>query len=233
MKRFVICLSLFAVAGAAYGEHKTELGKPVLTKEQQQALTPAKALEILKQGNQRFVAGELTIRDHKAQVRAAVSGQYPLAIVLSCVDSRVPVEDVFDRGIGDLFVARVAGNFENADILGSMEFATKASGSKLVVVMGHEHCGAVKSAIAGAELGNITTMLDNIEPAISACANYDGEKSEKNPEYVHMVAWENVRQTIADIRDKSPILKSLEDEGAIRIVGGMYDMDTGMVEFID
>lgn len=142
------------------------LVESVLTKEEQDRLTPDKVLELLEEGNRRFVSGTLTSRDHSKQVREATKGQYPKAIILSCVDSRVPVEDVFDRGIGDVFVARVAGNFSNTDILGSMEFACKVSGSKLVLVLGHEHCGAVKGAIDGVELGNITPMLENIKPAV-------------------------------------------------------------------
>jgi carbonic anhydrase len=241
MKLMMICSLTLVVllgVGCSAPNQTTQTDEPaplrtVFTAEEQQAMTPDQVLARLKEGNQRFVAGELTPRDHQARVRAAVSGQHPLAIVLSCVDSRVPVEDIFDFGVGDIFVARVAGNFENEDILGSMEYATKVAGSKLVVVMGHEHCGAVKSAIAGAELGNITGMLDNIEPAIEACSRYEGEKSDKNPEYVHQVTSENVRKTIADIREKSPVMKELEDEGAIKIVGAMYDLDTGQVEFTD
>ncbi len=171
----------------------------MLTKEEQDKLTPDTVLELLKEGNRRFVSGTLTIRDHSQQIRDATSGQYPKAIILSCVDSRVPVEDVFDRGIGDLFVARVAGNFENTAILGSMEFACKVSGSKLVLVLGHEYCGAVKGAIDNVELGNITPMLKNIRPAIEHFTEYEGDKTSKNEEFVHMVAEQSVRGTIKDI----------------------------------
>lgn len=204
----------------------------VLTKEQQAKLTPDAVLSELRAGNARFVAGTLTERDHSKQVRAAVAGQYPEAVVLSCIDSRVPVEDVFDRGIGDIFVARVAGNVENTDILGSLEYATKVAGAKLVVVLGHEHCGAVKGAIDGVKLGNITALLARIEPAVKHFASYKGDKSSRNAAFVHMVAVQNVRQTIADIRKKSPILAKLEERGAIKIVGAMYDMDTGKVRFL-
>jgi len=138
----------------------------VLTKEEQDALSPDKVIQSLKEGNERFMRNDLTARNHSAQVRRSVKAQYPKAIVLSCVDSRVPVEDVFDRGIGDIFVARVAGNFVNEDILGSMEFACKVSGSKLILVMGHEHCGAVKAAVDDVKLGNITPMLSKIRPAV-------------------------------------------------------------------
>ena len=184
-------------------------------------------------GNQRFVLGTLTSRDHSKQVRQAALGQYPKAVVLSCIDSRIPVEDVFDRGIGDVFVARVAGNFENTDILGSMEFGAKVAGSKLVLVLGHEHCGAVKGAIDNVELGNITPMLKNIRPAVEHFTDYEGDKSSENEEFVHMVAEQNVRLTIGDIREQSPILREMESEGEIMIVGGLYDMDTGLVTFIE
>ena len=205
----------------------------ILTKEEQDNLTPEEVLEFLKEGNERFVSGTLTSRDHSEQVRIAANGQYPKAVVLSCIDSRVPVEDVFDRGIGDIFVARVAGNFENTDLLGSMEFATKVAGSKLVLVLGHEYCGAIKGAIDGVELGNITAMLENIRPAIEYFIGYEGDKTSQNEEFVHMVAEQNIRVTIEDIRKRSPILKEMEENGEIKIVGGMYDMNTGLVTFLD
>lgn len=205
----------------------------VLTQQEQQALTPADVSRLLRVGNARFVAGTVTSRDHSEQIREAASGQFPKAIVLSCVDSRVPVEDVFDLGIGDIFVARVAGNFENTDILGSMEFATKISGAKLILVLGHEDCGAVKAAIDRAQLGNITEMLTNIKPAVDALSHYPGDKSSKNPEFVHLVAEKNVRMTMDDIRSRSSILKGMEDSGELAIVGALYDMNTGAVEVLD
>lgn len=205
----------------------------VLTKEQQDALTPAAVIELLKAGNTRFVAGEVTIRNHKAQIRKAVASQFPKAIVLSCVDSRVPVEDVFDRGIGDLFVARVAGNFVNTDILGSMEFACAVSGAKIVLVLGHEHCGAVKSAIDDVKLGNITEMLSKLTPAVGATSGHDDDRTSGNAQFVHEVTENNVRMTIARIRDESPTLKQMEDEKKIAICGALYDMDNGEVSFLD
>jgi carbonic anhydrase len=170
------------------------------------------------------VSGTLTSRDHSKQVREAAFGQYPKAVILSCLDSRIPVEDVF--------VARVAGNFENIDILGSMEFGCKVAGSKLILVLGHEHCGAVKGAIDDVELGNITPMLKNIRPAVEHFTAYEGDRSSENEEFVHMVAEKNVRLTIADIREQSPILREMESKNEIRIVGGLYGMDTGTVTFI-
>ncbi len=203
----------------------------VLTKEEQDALTPDMVIQSFKEGNKRFMNNDLTARNHSAQVRNSVKAQYPKAIVLSCVDSRVPVEDVFDRGIGDIFVARVAGNFANEDILGSMEFACKVAGSKLVLVLGHEHCGAVKSAVDDVKLGNITAMLSKIKPAVSS-TEYTGDRSSKNQEFVHMVSENNVRNTIERIRNESPILKEMEEKGEIKIVGALYDMDDGSVDFL-
>ena len=209
------------------------LVEKVLTAEEQAALTPDKVLEMLKEGNKRFMNSNLTARDHSAQVRNSTLAQYPKAIILSCVDSRVPVEDIFDRGIGDLFVARVAGNFENADMLGSMEFACKVSGSKLILVLGHEHCGAVKAAIDDVKLGNITEMLTNIKPAVALVTDYEGERTSKNEDFVEMVCDKNVEKTISDIRALSPILKEMEDNGEIKIAGAVYDMDTGEVVFLN
>ena len=230
---FSFALAFVAGATPAISENAPPLVERVLTQEEQEKLTPDEVLRLLQDGNRRFVSGTLTSRDHSKLVREAAKGQFPKAMILSCVDSRIPVEDVFDRGIGDVFVARVAGNFENTDILGSIEFACKVSGAKLVLVLGHEHCGAVKAAIDGAVLGNITPMLENIKPAVESVAGYKGDKSSNNPGFVHMVAEKNVRLTIEDIRTRSPILKEMEDEGKIKIVGAMYSMDTGEVEFLE
>jgi carbonic anhydrase len=208
------------------------LRERVLTAEEQQALKPDSVIESLKSGNERFVNSTLTARDHSAMVRNAATGQYPKAVILSCLDSRIPVEDVFDKGIGDLFVARVAGNIVNEDILGSMEFGCKASGAKLILVLGHEACGAVKSAIDNVQLGNITAMLAKIKPAIAKSKDYTGEKTSKNNDYVDVVAKNNVLNVIADIRAKSPILKEMEDKGEIKIVGAYYSLQTGKVTFL-
>jgi len=219
----------------ATGEIRTREIKPlieeVLTADEQAALTPDKVIDGLKEGNQRFVNGDLTARDHNVQIRKTVKGQFPKAVILSCVDSRVPVEDVFDKGIGDVFVARVAGNFVNEDILGSMEFGCKVSGSKVILVLGHEHCGAVKAAVDNVQLGNITAMLSKIRPAVEAI-EYNGDRSSKNEEFVHMACERNVQKTIGDIRNNSPILKEMEDKGELKIIGGIYDMDTGEVAFL-
>ncbi len=204
----------------------------VLTKEQQDQLTPSLVLTMLREGNARYVAGEVTMRNHKAQIRKAATSQFPKAIVLSCVDSRVPVEDVFDRGIGDMFVARVAGNFVNTDILGSMEFACHVSGAKLILVLGHEHCGAVKSAIDGVELGNITEMLSKIRPAVEQTMGFDQQRTSGNESFVHAVAECNVRLNMERIRTESPILQSMEQSGDIAICGAIYNMDSGLVTFL-
>ena len=165
-------------------------------------------------------------------VRNASAAQYPKAVILSCLDSRVPVEDVFDKGIGDLFVARVAGNFVNEDILGSMEFGCKVSGAKVILVLGHESCGAIKAAIDNVKMGNITAMLTKIKPAVVKSQDFAGEKTSKNDAYIEYVAKNNIINTIATIRSKSPILKEMEDKGEIKIVGAYYDLKTGEVTFL-
>lgn len=204
----------------------------VLTAAEQKALTPDMVIESLKEGNQRFVRNEVTARDHSAMVRNASLAQFPKAVILSCLDSRIPVEDVFDKGIGDLFVARVAGNFANVDILGSMEYGCKVSGARLILVLGHESCGAVKSAIDKVELGNITAMLARIRPAIEQSQNFNGEKSSSNAAFVEYVAKNNVTNTINEIMQRSPILKEMADKGEIRVVGAYYDLKTGEVTFL-
>lgn len=208
------------------------LVEKVLTAAEQAALTPQIVLSSLKAGNVAFMSNDLTARDHSSQVRESATGQFPKAVILSCLDSRIPVEDVFNKGIGDLFVARVAGNFVNEDILGSMEFGCKVAGSKLILVMGHEHCGAVKAAVDDVKLGNITAMLSKIRPAVEMIKDFAGDRTSSNPEFVHKVCENNVTNTIAQIRSGSPILKEMEDNGEIMIVGAIYDMDTGKVVFM-
>jgi carbonic anhydrase len=206
----------------------------VMTKAEQDSLTPEQVLQEFKDGNERFKNGNMTQREHTESIRkAATGGQFPKAMVLSCLDSRVPVEDVFDQGIGDVFVGRVAGNFVNTDLLGSMEFACKVAGAKLILVMGHQHCGAVKGAIDDVRLGNITAMLENIKPAVGMSQNFEGEKSSKNEAFVKVVAQNNVRNTIANIKAKSEILRTMESKGQIKIVGAFYTLRTGELQFID
>lgn len=201
-------------------------------KESQAAMTPGKAKEALISGNERFVSKNMHERDLMAQVEATATGQYPHSVVLSCIDSRIPTEIVFDQGVGDIFNARIAGNFVNEDILGSMEFACKVAGSKLIVVMGHTSCGAVKGACDDVELGNLTQMLDKIEPAVMAVETPAGvERNSSNIEFVNDVALKNVELTIEDIKTKSPVLAEMHSAGEIEIVGAMYDVKSGKVEF--
>jgi carbonic anhydrase len=198
----------------------------------QQALTPAGAVQLLKEGNKRFVDGRGKQRDFAKQVEQTATGQFPFAVVLACIDSRVPTEIVFDQGIGDIFSAGIAGNFVNDDILGSMEFACKVAGSKLVLVMGHTSCGAVKGACDHVELGNLTGMLSKIMPAVDAVKTPEGtDRSSANLAFVDKVAEKNVYQTIDNIKQRSPILKEMYDNGEIDIVGAMYSVQTGEVQF--
>jgi len=213
-------------------EKQIPLKERVLTAAEQKALTPESVIQRLKEGNKRFMKNDLTLRDNSALVRDATEGQYPKAVILSCVDSRIPVEDVFNKGIGDLFVARVAGNFVNEDILGSMEFGCKVSGAKLILVLGHESCGAIKSAIDDVKLGNITAMLAKIKPAIAGSQDFVGDKTSKNDDFVDAVAKKNVLLTIQNIKDKSPILKEMAEKGEIKIVGAYYDLHSGEVIFL-
>ena len=204
------------------------------TKASQDAISPAKALEFLKEGNQRFTAKQQVERDLNLQVEQTSTGQFPFATVLSCIDSRVPAELVFDQGIGDIFSVRIAGNFVNADILGSMEFASKLAGTKLILVLGHTACGAVKGACDHAELGNLTGMLDNIAPAVDAIVEPTAaaERTSANIDFVNAVGTKNVELTIDRIREESPVLAEMEQAGEIQIVGGMYDIATGKVNFL-
>jgi carbonic anhydrase len=204
-----------------------------ITKETQDTLTPQSVLTDLLEGNNRFTSGTTQEVDNSALVEQTVGGQFPKAVVLSCIDSRVPVETVLDQAIGDIFVARVAGNFENTDILGSMEYSCKVAGSKLILVLGHEACGAVKAACDGVELGNITAMLDNILPAVKQSAEeVEGEANSSNGAFVAKTVENNVRLTMDRIREKSPILKEMEANGEINIVGGVYMLSSGKVEMI-
>ena len=204
-----------------------------ISKAVQDTLNPKSVLEDLLDGNDRFVNNNGQAVDNSALVNQTVSGQFPKAVVLSCIDSRVPVETVLDQAIGDIFVARVAGNFENEDILGSLEYSCKVAGSKLVLVLGHESCGAVKAACDGVELGNITHLLSNILPAVHKSADeVEGEANSSNSAFVAKTVENNVQLTIDRIRQRSPILKEMEDNGEIAIVGGVYMLSSGKVEMI-
>ena len=203
------------------------------TKETQSKMTPETSLEELKNGNKRFVDRQKLNRDLMQQVSETSSGQYPFATVLSCIDSRVSSELIFDQGIGDIFSVRIAGNFVNEDILGSMEFACKLAGTKLIVVLGHTACGAVKGACDHARLGNLTALINKIEPAVDAVHEPRDQslRNSSNIEFVNRVAEKNVDMTISEIRSSSPVLNEMEKNGEIKIVGGMYDISSGLVSF--
>jgi len=201
-----------------------------LTKAQRDRLTPDDILALMKKGNKRFYTGKREDHNFLAQQRASAKGQYPAAVLLTCIDSRAPAETILDLRIGDIFNSRVAGNVENPDILGSMEFACKLSGAKVVLVMGHTGCGAIKGAIDNAELGNLTGLLAKIKPAVAA-ATYTGERTSKNYAFVDAVARKNVEITIANIRKDSPVLAEMESNGAIKMAGAMYNLETGVVDF--
>ena len=207
--------------------------KAILTADVQAQLTPELVLENLKKGNSNYTNDSLTQTDNSSLRAASESGQAPQAIVLSCIDSRVVVEEVFDQALGDIFVARVAGNFVNTDIVASMEYACKVAGSKLIVVLGHEGCGAVKAACDDVELGNITALLSNIQPAVNSVkATVEGPYDSGNTVFVNASIVENVSHTITEIRSMSPILSELEAEGSIAIKGGVYQLANGEVKWL-
>jgi carbonic anhydrase len=201
-----------------------------LTKAQRDKMTPDDIIALMKKGNERFRVGKESPHDYLAQQKASAKGQYPAAVILSCIDSRAPAETIMDLGIGDCFNARVAGNIANDDILGSMEFACKVAGAKVVLVMGHTACGAIKGAIDNAQLGNLTGLLAKIRPAVEA-TQYSGERSGKNYAFVDAVARKNVELTTGDIPRRSAVLADLKTSGAVKIVGAMYNLETGSIEF--
>jgi carbonic anhydrase len=225
-----LCLFLISCS-----EKKSEenVRTDVITQELQASMTPQQILDSLKVRNERFFKGKLTKVDYTSQIVKSEHSQYPSTVILSCIDSRVPVETVFELSIGDAFVARVAGNIVNPDILGSMEYGCKVSGSKLIIVLGHTHCGAIKSAIDTVKLGNITELLSKIEPAVDSVSSKSEDKSSKNNEFVNKVVKENVLLAIENIRKNSPILKEMENNGEIKIVGGVYELENGKVQFFD
>ncbi len=231
MTRFfsiILLIAMFTLDNTAVAQ-----SAKALTKEKQAAITPAKALAMLKEGNERFLAGDMMNRDLIKQVKQTAGGQYPYAVVLGCIDSRVPPELIFDQGIGDMFTPRIAGNFVNADILGSMEFATKVAGSKIIVVLGHTSCGAVKGACDNVEMGNLTHLLKNLMPAVHAVDDVIGERNSSNSKFVDDVAHTNVQMTVDNILERSPVMKELVDSGELMVVGAMHDVKTGRVTFMD
>jgi carbonic anhydrase len=203
-----------------------------VTKHMQSLITPLLAIEYLKEGNKRFTEGKPLSRDFLKQVKETSTGQFPYATILSCMDSRTPSEIIFDQGLGDIFNIRIAGNIADDDIMGSMEYGSKVVGSKLILVMGHTDCGAIKGAVDDVKLGKLTGLLEKIKPAINAVET-DGERNSANKVFVEMVTKENVLMTIKLIREKSRILKEMEDNGELKIIGGIYDTSTGAVEFFE
>ncbi|WP_149273354.1 carbonic anhydrase family protein [Pareuzebyella sediminis] len=205
------------------------------TKETQATMTPEKSLQFLKEGNQRFQNNLKANRNLLEQVNDTSEGQFPFATILSCIDSRVSAELVFDQGLGDIFSIRIAGNFVNEDILGSMEFACKLAGTKLIVVLGHTSCGAIKGACDHARLGNLTALINKIEPAVAAVKEPrdESQRNSSNLEFVDSVSAKNVEITMDNIRERSKVLAELEDNGEVKIVGGMYDISTGAVDFYE
>jgi carbonic anhydrase len=205
------------------------------TRETQATMTPEKALQFLKEGNLRFQSNLKANRNLLEQVNDTSDGQFPFATILSCIDSRVSAELVFDQGLGDVFSVRIAGNFVNKDILGSMEFGCKLAGTKLVVVLGHTSCGAVKGACDDAKLGNLTAMLGKIKPAVEAVKSPEdrGLRNSKNIEFVNNVAEKNVHLTIDRILQESDVLAEMQQNGEIHIIGGMYDINSGVVTFYE
>jgi carbonic anhydrase len=202
-----------------------------LTKAQRDKLTPDEIIAMMKRGNERFRSGKKSTQDFLAQQRASAKGQYPAAVILSCIDSRASAETIMDLAIGDVFNARVAGNVANDDILGSMEFACAAAGAKVVLVMGHTACGAIKGAIDDVQLGNLTGLLARIQPAVKATA-FQGDRSTKNDAFVDAVARKNVELTMENIRKGSSVLSDLKAKGAINIYGAMYDIGSAKVDFL-
>lgn len=216
---------------ASLGLRPGDAQAAALTQAQRDAMTPDQVIEMMKRSNERFRAGKMRNQDFLAQKRASASGQYPAAAILSCIDSRAPAEIVLDLGIGDVFNSRVAGNVSNADILGSLEFACQVAGAKVVLVMGHTACGAIKGAIDGVQLGNLTGLLAKIAPSVKATA-FDGPRTSANDAFVDAVAATHVRLTVEAMRRDSAILRDLEAKGQILMVGAVYDLGTAAVTWL-
>ncbi len=234
MKSIVLLPATVLILAAATLFAKVPDPGAAFTREQQQAITPKQALQRLKDGNERFVEGVAVQRDLREQAEATAAGQFPFAVVVNCLDSRASAELVFDQGLGDIFNARVAGNVVNDDILGSLEFACKVVGAKLIAVIGHNECGAVKGAVDKVELGNLTGLLQRIEPAVAeAGKQVKGERSSKDKSLVEQATTDNVLLQMKTIREKSPILREMLDKGDIAVVGGIHDLASGKVTFLD
>lgn len=223
----------FLGAGPGRSQQEPQPKTATQTKESQAALTPKQALALLKAGNQRFVEGRLLNRDLREQAKVTSLGQFPYAVILSCQDSRTSSEILFDLNKGDAFSIRIAGSIINEDVLGGMEFGTKLSGAKLIAVIGHNECGAIKGAVDNAQLGNLTALLNKIRPAIGAVPSSVEPRNSKNKTFVEMVAKQNVLLAMRQIRERSPVLREMIDSGQIMVVGGMFDLETGRVTFYE
>ncbi len=228
----VLALALWAAPTSAQSAPERDL-TAALTAEMQAALTPAAVLQALQDGNRRFLTGQAIERNFLEQMRQTTAGQYPMATILGCIDSRVPHEVIFDKGVGDLFSARIAGNFINTDMLGSLEFSTAVAGARVIVVLGHTECGAVKGACDHVQLGNLTTTLANLSPAVYAVQNIEGPRTSANKAFVEAVAHENVAMTVDNIIERSSVIRGLVESGRLMVIGAMYDVSTGVVTFDD
>jgi carbonic anhydrase len=233
----LLVLSGVALLGCGSAEREpagTRADVQVLSREAQAAISPAEALQRLKDGNERFATGHPLHRDSSGEIRASAAGQHPFAAVLSCLDSRASAELVFDQGLGAIFSARLAGNVVNDDVLGSLEFATRVAGAKLIAVVGHSHCGAVKGACDKVELGHLSGLLKRIEPAVQATRERVGaDPGGKDPAFVDEVAREHVRRTVRLLLEQSPILKEFVGKGSLQVVGAFHDLTSGRVVFLD
>jgi carbonic anhydrase len=238
IKNYLLASALALSAALLACSNSSTTAPPALVssttgKAEQSAITPDQALANLKSGNHRFTTGTSLHRDYPAQVKATAAGQYPFAAVLSCMDSRTSPELVFDQGLGDLFVVRIAGNYAQADIIGSLEYATKVAGAKLIVVMGHTECGAIKGACDNVQMGNLTTVIQALQPAVNDVQGFPDDRTSKNKKFVRLVTEANVRRTVVKLRTASPILADLERSGDIKIIGAINDISTGQVTFLD
>ncbi|MBX3356192.1 MAG: hypothetical protein KF724_10915 [Phycisphaeraceae bacterium] len=230
--RLLALVTLALVAGCSSTPASGPDASP-MTAALRETISPDEAVQRLLRGNERFVAGRPLHRDTIGEARASAGGQYPFAIILACIDSRSAPEVVFDQGIGDIFVPRVAGNYAPTDLIGSMEFAALVAGAKAIMVVGHTSCGAVMGACDGVQLGNLTTVIESIRPAVNSVPGFTGERTSANPAFVQAVAEQNVRLTVARIRAQSEIIRDLEREGRITVVGAMHDLSTGRVTLLN
>lgn len=205
----------------------------ILTKEMLAHLSPVQAIQLLKDGNQRFVSNLKLSRNLLQQVNETSEGQFPFALILSCIDSRTSAELIFDQGLGDIFSCRIAGNILNEDILGSMEFACRLAGSKVIMILGHTQCGAVKGACHGVKLGNLTALLDKLQPVMNEGLAGKNDSNTLDPEFMENVARLNVRYVMSEVPKRSQVIAEMLDRGEVALIGGMYDVDTGVVTFYD